>query len=84
MLVEALTSPMGGKLLSIPPQRRGNDFGISTFAYRAYNPVLVDRVLHIYGAFLPEDPKKVEAKKVILWAEDEDGVVGMSGEVQLG
>ncbi|KAI0035100.1 hypothetical protein K488DRAFT_76873 [Vararia minispora EC-137] len=45
-----------------------------SFDYRALNPVVVDRPCILRGAW--ED-----GKKVFLWAEDEQGIVGMTGKV---
>ncbi|KAL5532734.1 hypothetical protein ACEPAF_4508 [Sanghuangporus sanghuang] len=50
---------------------------INNFEYRARNPVYVDRNQHIHGAI---DANK---GKGMLWTEDDDGVVGMTGSVDL-
>ncbi|KAH8116973.1 hypothetical protein DFH11DRAFT_1505841 [Phellopilus nigrolimitatus] len=51
--------------------------GIDNFVYRARNPVVVGRRQHVRGAF------DVERAEATLWAEDDDGVVGMTGTVDL-
>lgn len=50
------------------------DVRMKTFEYRAVNPVIVNRPCIIQGAW---DGKHVAR----LWAEDADGVVGMTGSV---
>ncbi|EJD02316.1 uncharacterized protein FOMMEDRAFT_157536 [Fomitiporia mediterranea MF3/22] len=50
---------------------------INDFEYRARNPVYVDRIQHIRGAI------DADESKATLWAEDDDGVVGMTGSVEL-
>lgn len=52
------------------------DVVLGNFEYQARNPVLVNRTCTIHGAFL-------EAHTAILWCEDDDGVVGMTGKVRL-
>ncbi|EJD02294.1 uncharacterized protein FOMMEDRAFT_21048 [Fomitiporia mediterranea MF3/22] len=50
---------------------------IDNFVYRARNPTLVNRRQHLRGAF------SLNGDSAILWAEDDDGVVGMTGTVDL-
>jgi hydroxyacyl-ACP dehydratase HTD2-like protein with hotdog domain len=50
------------------------DVQIKSFEYRAVNPVIVNRQCNIHGSW--ESPNSV-----ILWAQDDDGVVGMTGMV---
>jgi len=49
---------------------------IKTFEYRAHNPVYVNRISTIHGAW--DDSTSIK-----LWCIDEDGVVGMVGLVRL-
>jgi len=49
---------------------------IRTFEYRARNPLIVGRAHTIHG-------KYDENNTIQLWCVDEDGVVGMTGKVQL-
>ncbi|KAG6832143.1 hypothetical protein H0H87_002455 [Tephrocybe sp. NHM501043] len=49
---------------------------ISSFEYRARNPIVVNRVSTIHGAWNGNTSIK-------LWCVDEDGVVGMTGVIQL-
>ena len=44
------------------------------FEYRARNPVIVNRNSTIYGAL-------TSANKAVMWCADDDGVVGMTGNV---
>ena len=67
MLVEALYHPSAGACES----------RLLHFSYRAQNPVLVGRRQHVRGALASD------GKSAVLWAEDDDGVVGMTGEVKL-
>lgn len=46
------------------------------FEYRALNPVVVNRELTFYGS-------KSGLNKIVLWVQDEAGVVGMKGLVSL-
>ena len=50
---------------------------IDNFEYRAWNPVVVGRRQYLH-ATLNDDKSKAT-----LWAEDDDGVVGMTGNVDL-
>jgi G3E family GTPase len=89
MLVEALLSPSGGAQTLSFGQSQHRDktspstthFKISSFTYRAHNPVLVNRRQHLCGA-LVDDKEPDSRGKAVVWAEDDDGVVGMSGEVK--
>jgi hydroxyacyl-ACP dehydratase HTD2-like protein with hotdog domain len=47
---------------------------IKSFEYRARNPVIVNRSMTIHGAW-------VDKSSIELWTLDEDGVVGMTGNV---
>lgn len=47
---------------------------LHTFEYRARNPVIVNRSSTIYGALTGEN-------KAEMWCADDDGVVGMTGNV---
>jgi len=47
-----------------------------SFEYRALNPVVVNRELTFYGAW-------TGTKEIVLWVQDETGVVGMKGKVWL-
>lgn len=67
MLIEGLFHPSAGACAA----------RLSHFSYRAQNPVLVGRMQHVRGAF------RSDGKSAVLWAEDDDGVVGMTGEVKL-
>lgn len=53
---------------------RGAEF--TSFEYRARNPVMVNCPMTIHGAWLDQS-------SVDLWTLDEDGVVGMTGRVNL-
>lgn len=48
-----------------------------TFEYRARNPVFVDKQQHLKGKFSPN------GDSVFVWAEDDRGVVGMTGTLVL-
>ncbi|THH12025.1 hypothetical protein EW145_g260 [Phellinidium pouzarii] len=50
---------------------------IDNFVYRAHNPVLVGRQQYVRGA------RSASGDNATVWAEDDDGVVGMSGTVDL-
>jgi hydroxyacyl-ACP dehydratase HTD2-like protein with hotdog domain len=50
---------------------------LRTFEYQALNPVVVNRELNFYGTWSG-------TKRILLWAQDEAGVVGMKGKVLLG
>ena len=50
---------------------------INNFEYRARNPVYVDRQQHVCAAI------DVDNSRATLWVEDDDGVVGMTGSVDL-
>ena len=93
MLVEALLAPSSiGGGASLTSNRR-----IASFTYRAINPVLVNRQQHLCGAIVPSahpvltSVKENEtsraapthSRKAFVWAEDDDGVVGMAGVVNL-
>ena len=67
---------------------------IDNFIYRARNPTLVGRRQHIRGAINVStgDNSKTDLKgsdggtekaTATLWTEDDDGVVGMTGSVDL-
>ncbi|KIJ68911.1 hypothetical protein HYDPIDRAFT_79628 [Hydnomerulius pinastri MD-312] len=47
---------------------------LRTFAYRARNPVIVNRTCTIHGAFTGENTAE-------MWCVDEGGVVGMTGRI---
>jgi hydroxyacyl-ACP dehydratase HTD2-like protein with hotdog domain len=47
-----------------------------SFEYRALNPVVVNRELSFYGTW-------IDTKEIMLWVQDEGGVVGMKGKVLL-
>ncbi|KAL0955748.1 hypothetical protein HGRIS_001963 [Hohenbuehelia grisea] len=49
---------------------------IKSFEYRATNPLIVNRRLDFHGAW-------VEEKVAKLWCVDEEGVVGMTGTVEI-
>lgn len=50
---------------------------LSNFEYRAVNPVIVSRRQTIRGAF--DDSRR----SATLWAVDDDGVIGMTGKVDI-
>ncbi|KAI6128277.1 hypothetical protein EDD16DRAFT_1535360 [Pisolithus croceorrhizus] len=50
------------------------DLRLRAFAYRARNPIIVDRPCTIHGTFMGENA-------VELWCEDPERVVGMTGSV---
>lgn len=52
------------------------DARLQSFRYRAINPMMVNQELTFRGAFIDE-------KKVSVWAIDNDGVAGMTGDVTL-
>jgi hydroxyacyl-ACP dehydratase HTD2-like protein with hotdog domain len=47
-----------------------------SFEYRALNPIIVNREVTFYGSWNG-------AEEVLLWVQDEAGVVGMQGRVLL-
>jgi hydroxyacyl-ACP dehydratase HTD2-like protein with hotdog domain len=49
---------------------------LKTFEYRATNPVIVNRPVTVNGAW-------ENKKTAVLWCVDGNGVVGMTGKVQL-
>ncbi|KAG6851010.1 hypothetical protein H0H93_004497 [Arthromyces matolae] len=49
---------------------------LTSFEYRAHNPIVVNRECTIHGVWTSNTSMK-------LWAVDEDGVVGMTGMIQL-
>lgn len=65
MLVETL-------LLHHPSAR------LRAFEYRARNPVVVDRACTIHGAITQADENGCKAE---MWGVDEQGVVGMTGNL---
>lgn len=67
MLIEGLFHPSAGACSG----------HLTQYSYRAQNPVLVGRPQHVRGALASD------GKSAVLWAEDDDGVVGMTGEVKL-
>ena len=91
MLVEALLAPssIGGGSSLVASKK------LASFTYRAVNPVIVNRQQHLCGALISsEDPiltsikeekmeGLVDAEKVLVWAEDDEGVVGMTGVANL-
>lgn len=52
------------------------DVQLKSFEYRARNPMIVGRAMSIHGAW--KDNSSVK-----LWCVDEDGVVGMTGTVEV-
>jgi hydroxyacyl-ACP dehydratase HTD2-like protein with hotdog domain len=46
-----------------------------SFAYRARNPMFVDRQQHLHGKY------DNDGRNVLVWAVDDDGVVGMTGVI---
>ncbi|TFY77170.1 hypothetical protein EWM64_g6842 [Hericium alpestre] len=52
------------------------DAKLATFEYRALNPVLVNRMSTVHGAWETDTVAH-------LWTQDEDGVVGMQGKVHI-
>ncbi|KAL5529613.1 hypothetical protein ACEPAG_5598 [Sanghuangporus baumii] len=69
--------PLTALMLSETLFHEGYRGNINSFVYRAYNPVLVGRRQHLRGAF------GEEKDSVTLWAEDDNGVVGMTAKVDL-
>ncbi|KAL5489912.1 hypothetical protein ACEPAI_4744 [Sanghuangporus weigelae] len=69
--------PLTALMLSEALFHEGYYGNINSFVYRAYNPVLVGRRQHLRGAF------SEEKDSVTLWAEDDEGVVGMTARVDL-
>ena len=67
MLIEGLFHPSAGAFTG----------RLAHYTYRARNPVLVGRRQHVRGAM------SETGDSAVLWAEDDDGVVGMTGEVKL-
>ncbi|KAI0006160.1 hypothetical protein BJV74DRAFT_875213 [Russula compacta] len=49
---------------------------MKSFEYRALNPVIVNRELNFHGC-------RSSSKEIVLWVQDEAGVVGMKGRVSL-
>lgn len=49
---------------------------MKSFEYRALNPVIVNRELTFHGS-------RSSSKEIVLWVQDEAGVVGMKGRVSL-
>ena len=54
---------------------KGSKLPIS-FEYRARSPVLVDKRQHLKGKF------DNTGKKALVWVEDDDGIVGMTGTLE--
>ena len=85
MLVEALLAPVsiGGGLSLVKHQK------LLSFDYRAINPVIVNRTQHLCGSFVPFDhpilssTKGSEGGAIVVWAEDDEGIIGMVGVVKL-
>ena len=50
---------------------------LNSFEYRARNPVVVGKMQHIYGAL------SERKNSAVVWAEDDDGVVGMTGNIAI-
>ncbi|KAL5511250.1 hypothetical protein ACEPAH_4465 [Sanghuangporus vaninii] len=69
--------PLTALMLSETLPHGGYRGNINNFVYRAYNPVLVGRGQHLRGAF------SEEKDSATLWAEDDDGIVGMMARVDL-
>ncbi|KAF8530107.1 hypothetical protein BU17DRAFT_78676 [Hysterangium stoloniferum] len=63
-------------LLEVLENNRPQDLQISTFEYKATNPLFIDRRITIHGNWL----NKHDAE---LWAQTDDGVVGMTGKASL-
>jgi len=49
---------------------------MKSFEYRALNPVVVNRELTFHGS-------RSSSNEIVLWVQDEAGVVGMKGLVSL-
>ncbi|KAL5532752.1 hypothetical protein ACEPAF_4526 [Sanghuangporus sanghuang] len=69
--------PLTALMLSETLFHEGYRGNINSFVYRAFNPVLVGRRQHLRGAF------SEEKDSATLWAEDDDGIVGMTARVDL-
>lgn len=53
------------------------DISLKSFEYRALNPLVVNKEVTIHGAW----DNSAGEKALLVWAVDEDDVVGMSGRI---
>lgn len=53
---------------------------LKTFEYRALNPLVVNRAVTIHGAW-EKDSEPLNDKALLVWAIDDQDVVGMSGRI---
>lgn len=53
------------------------DIKLKSFEYRAINPMVINKEVTIHGAW----DTSGEEKALLVWAVDEDDVVGMSGRI---
>jgi hydroxyacyl-ACP dehydratase HTD2-like protein with hotdog domain len=63
-------------LMEAVENNRPKHLSIDTFEYRATNQLFVNQAITVHGTW-------VSGSKIKLWAQSDDGVVGMVGEAYL-